>query len=186
MRDNDCILIENVYARQFKSGRQSGAVLGSSVVGNEYLPRLLELFKHKEPKDISILDAGSGKHALYTKRLRETGYDAKAIDLPENMIEGLHNADAYNYNYDIAFSGRVLNVFSDKDDLISFIKQIYDVLKPNGFYLCNLPSSPRNFGAFENMSVKEGNLFLKSILESYFKDVKIIGNRSGPVFLSLK
>ena len=191
MRDNDHLSLEllwekNVYDRQLKSGRQSGKVLESSVVFKDYLPKILDLFKDKEPKDVSILDAGSGKHATYTLKLRELGYDAKAIDLPENMREGIHNPDAFSYNYDIAFSGRVLNVFSDKNDLESFISKIHGVLKPNGYYLCNLPDSPRDFGAYEGMTTKEGNLFLKGILEKYFSNVSFLGNRSGPIFLSKK
>jgi SAM-dependent methyltransferase len=179
-------LLENVYQRQFKSGRQSGRVLTSSVIGNEYLPKVLELFRDKDPSDISILDAGSGKHALYTLKLREMGYDAKAIDLPENMVENIHNPDAFSFKYDIAFSGRVLNVFSDANILEKFISSVSSVLKPSGYYLCNLPDSPRNFGAYEGMSTKEGNEFLKSILEKYFSSVKVLANRSGPVFLSTK
>jgi uncharacterized UPF0146 family protein len=181
-------LLENVYERQLKSGRQSGIVLGSSVIGNTYLPQLLkDKFSDKEPKEVSILDVGSGRHAEYTQKLRKMGYDAKAIDLPENM-EGskVHNPDAYSYQYDIAFAGRVLNVFSSQEDLNNFIRQISEAVKSGGYFLCNLPVKPRDFGAYENMSVSEGNEFLKSILENYFSNVKKIGNHSGPVFLCIK
>jgi len=191
MRDNDqnnlqLIYEKSVYERQFRSGRQSGKVLSSSVVANEFLPKVLDLFKDKEPKDVSVLDVGSGKHALYTLRLREMGYDAKAIDLPENMSEVIHNPDAFNYNYDIVFSGRVLNVFSDQEELKNFVSKISNVVKPNGYFLCNLPESPRDFGAYEGMTTKEGNMFLKSILEDNFKSVEILANRSGPIFLCKK
>lgn len=191
MKDSDNIILENiylenVYERQYKSGRQSGIVLGSSVVGNEYLPKILELYKDKDPSEVSILDAGSGRHAQYTKNLRDKGYRAKAIDLPENMEQGIHDPDAFSYDYDIVFSGRVLNVFSDLNDLESFIKQISSVVKPDGYYLCNLPVGPRNFGAYEGLSVKEGNNLVQEILNNYFKDVKILADRSGPIFLAQK
>lgn len=190
MRDNDTfileLLYESVYDRQLKSGRQSGKVLDSSVVFKDYLPKILDTLKDKEPNEISILDAGSGKHANYTLKLRKLGYDAKAIDLPENMVEGIHNPDAFSYEYDVVFSGRVLNVFSNKEDLENFISKIHGVLKQNGYYLCNLPDSPRDFGAYESMSIKEGNMFLKELLNKYFSDVAYLGNRSGPVFLCKK
>jgi SAM-dependent methyltransferase len=190
MKDKDSLILEEltdeIVKRQLKSGRQSGMVLNSSVIGNDYLPELLKKFQNREPKDVHILDAGSGKHAIYTQKLRELGYDAKAIDLPENMVQGLHNPDAFDHQYDVAFSSRVLNVFSDPKTLEEFIANVSKSVKSGGYYLCNLPISPRDFGAYVGMSVKEGNEFLRSLLAKHFSSVEKIGERSGPVFLAKK
>lgn len=183
------ILSENVYARQYKSGRQSGASLKNSVIGNRYLPELLSKIEQTTDKSkLNILDAGAGKHAFYTLNLRNKGYNVKAIDVPENMVKGVHNPDAYSHKYDVVFSSRVLNVFSDASVLENFIKNISNVVVPGGYYLADLPTSPRDFGAYAGLKPKEGNDFLKTILSKYFSSVEIISPKgvASPVFLSKK
>ena len=94
-------------------------------------------------KECSILDFGAGKGALHTKWLREEGFNVTAYDFGDNVVDGLHDENALDKQYDIVFASNVLNVQSSIEMLFKTIRQAYSGVKPGGYFICNYPASPR-------------------------------------------
>lgn len=129
-----------------KSARSKGAIGKTSVV----VKKLIDL---KIPKDFKILDYGSGPDMVFTKELREKGYDVDAFDFGENFRDGMVEKVQKNY-YDFIFASNVLNVWSD---ILMFSKRLNEIkngLKKGGEFLANYPAKPRYFLDFDENKVK--------------------------------
>ena len=98
-------------------------------------------------KEDSILDYGAGKGALHTKWLREEGFDVTAYDFGANCIDGLHDSNALDKQYDVVFASNVLNVQSSTVMLWETVRQLYVSLEHGGTLICNYPVSPRKMDA---------------------------------------
>ena len=94
-------------------------------------------------KEDSVLDFGAGKGAVHTKWLREGGFDVTAYDFGENCIEGLHDRNALQKQYDVVMASNVLNVCSSQHMLETTLSQISNSLEVGGVFICNYPASPR-------------------------------------------
>lgn len=102
------------------------------------------IFKNiEEYRDKTILDFGSGKHAIHTKWLNENGLNVTAYDFGDNCIEGIHDKNAIDKRYDVIFASNVLNVQSSDVMMMATVYQIYKSLKKGGTFIFNYPTSPR-------------------------------------------
>lgn len=132
-------------------------------------------------KHCSILDFGAGKDAIHTKWLKEQGFqNITAYDFGENCINGVHDANALNRQYDIIFASNVLNVNNSVNMLAKTIDQIFLCLAPGGAFICNYPSSPRKIAVSSD--------YIKEIIEFTFDNkVKLVGGtKTAPLWKIIK
>lgn len=90
-----------------------------------------------------LLDFGSGKKMIFTKKLRALGLTVDAYDCGDNVTEE-HVTEIKGY--DLVFAANVINVPASVEDLHATIKQIVSAINPKGSFLFNYPSSPRKAG----------------------------------------
>lgn len=182
-----------VRKRILRSGQQSGAVLENAIVPKRYVPVELERLVSERggAEKVYVLDAGSGKHAKHAIDLRNSGYNVDAIDLPENMVEGVHNPDAYTKGHDIAYSSRVLNTMPSKAVMDEFIGNISRSLHPDGAYVANVPNDPL-LGAWRVGEAEKGKLLgdpvrrqiLSDVLSNHFHDIEFKVKGGSPVVVA--
>ena len=173
-------------SRTVRSGRQSGAVLHNAVLPRNYVtPELEALSRTLRPKEVSVLDAGSGKHAVHAVGFRKKGYSVDAIDLPENMVKNLHNPDAFTRQHHVGYSSRVLNTMESQEDLDKFLEIVSRAIRSDGVYYANLPRTPR-YNAWAGMTNKQARHQLEVALQKHFGKVEHLGDRSGPVYRASK
>jgi hypothetical protein len=94
-------------------------------------------------KEHSILDFGAGKDANHTKWLNANGFNITAWEFGDNFVEGVHDKNALNKQYDVIMASNILNVQSSLDMLIKTLTQIRSCLLEDGMFVCNYPASPR-------------------------------------------
>jgi hypothetical protein len=101
---------------------------------------ILSTFKPEQ--GLTFLDYGAGKKATQTKKLLEAGYDVTAYEMGGNVTE-LHDKNALNKKYDVAFASNVLNV----QPTMTLIRQmlVEMSLSSKKYIIMNYPSSPRKF-----------------------------------------
>lgn len=104
-----------------------------------FLARDVDYLKGKR-----VLDFGSGKKMIFTKKLRDLGLTVDAYDCGDNVTEE-HVSDVKG-GYDLVFAANVINVPASIEDLHETVKQIVSALGPKGSFLFNYPSSPRKAG----------------------------------------
>lgn len=124
-----------------------------------------------------VLDFGSGKDAVHTKWLRELGFNVTAYDFGNNVIDGLHDVNALNRQYDVIMASNVLNVQSSMKMLCETMNQINNSLKHGGKLICNYPASPRKIV----LAASE----LEYILKAWFAGgvERVGGTNSAPVWV---
>jgi hypothetical protein len=122
------------------TSRDSGAVGRNPVVYRE-LEKYLSL--HADAQSKSILDFGSGKNAVHTKRLREQGLHVTAYDLPHNQQPGVHDPRALCSTYGIVVASNVLNTIPDRDDIDFAFYKMAQAVESFGTVILNYPAEPR-------------------------------------------
>lgn len=157
--------MKNVRTRQVMSGRQTGIVLKNSGI----FEIVLEVLQDRRVDSTRILDVGAGQHLYYTQKLRQTGWQVGAIDLPENMGPD-HTPEAWGEKWDVIFAGRVFNVLADDGEIERLTDKIKNSLTTDGVVVLNLPESPRNFGGWPE-STGEGNKKFQNLLKKHFETV---------------
>ena len=147
---------------------KTGGSFGTKAV----VPRIV--LNHINKDDI-ILDFGSGKYPLYTIELEEMGYEVYAHEFGSNFNPELHDSDALSRRYDMVYASNVLNVQNSEDMLRRTLTQIISVMKPNGKFIANYPSSPRKSG----LNVTQ----FSDVINDYFNYELVGGTKSIPVLL---
>ena len=131
-------------------------------------------------KNESILDFGAGKGAVHTKWLREEGFKVTAYDFGENCIEGLHDKNALQKQYDVVMASNVLNVCSSQQMLETTLSQISKSLKVGGVFVCNYPASPRKL----DWRVEDVACMIRSYIGSDME--RVGGSYSAPLWVVRK
>lgn len=151
-----------------KTSRASGAVGAKAIT-----PRQVAIVA--KPTD-TILDFGAGKAAAHTKALKELGLNVTAYEFGDNVVEGLHDANALSKKYDIVYASNVLNVQSSESMLRKTLEQIKSASQENGKVIFNYPQSPRK----SDMAAKDVSMIIKDV----FGDNPAIvgGNASAPLW----
>ena len=130
--------------RSNKTARSSGAVGRNAI-----LPRMVI---EKYQKNLHVLDYGSGPNMIHSKKLKSIGYEhVDSFDFGNNWREGMQENIKSNF-YDLVFASNVFNTHSSFEMSNSAIVEIYNSLKDGGFFLVNLPKSPRFFWTTDEFS----------------------------------
>lgn len=152
---------------------------GGAVGSNAIVPKWV---REHVPTTASILDFGAGKQAAHAQDLQKQGFRVTAYDYGQNFDESVHDPDALDGQYDVVYASNVLNVQDSVKELRTTIKEASESVRPGGYFVANLPASPRK-GAFSGSS-KDGTDMVKAELEKVFGRCKIVqGGSSSPVFL---
>lgn len=123
-----------------KTSRSAGAVGGKDTV----VTKLTKVFGEQKG---AVLDFGAGKGATQSQILKDSGFsNVTSHDFGENVVEGIHDKDALNRQYDTVQVSNVLNVQSSEEMLRGTLSQIAGATKDTGFAIMNYPSSPRKAG----------------------------------------
>lgn len=147
-----------------RTSRNTGAV-GKSAI----LPKYIR--DYVTNPSTTILDFGCGKHALHVIDLKNLGYDITGYDFGNNVGHVLIDPKALSRKYDVVYASNVLNVQNSEKMMYETLSDVCKCV--NGEFICNIPPQPRK-GVFSGMSVKEGNLYLESVLKMFFKHVDVI------------
>ena len=126
--------------------------------------------------DDTILDFGAGKSAVHANDLREKGFNVTAHEFGDNVVDGVHDPNALNKQYDKVYASNVLNVQSSEDMLRRTLSEVAPTVKSDtGEFIANYPKDPRK------SEMNPDNV--QSILSEYFNKVERIGgSNSAPVF----
>lgn len=112
----------------------------SSLPPQKILPYIME-YLGKNPK-AKVLDYGAGKFPTVSQYLQDLDYNVRSHDFGDNLTHA-HDPEALEKKYDLVFASNVLNVQSSTTMLKKTLKEIESVLKKNGVFIANFPSSPR-------------------------------------------
>lgn len=159
-----------------KTSRNNGAV-GKNAITPRYVREHVELFYDKE--DTMILDFGAGKSAAHAQAMLSDGFLTTAYEFGENIDQRYHNELALMQMYDIVYASNVLNVQSGFAMARATIKQVADVVKEDGKFFANYPSSPRK----SDMTPKE---MVQLLLEQFNTVNRIGGSSSAPLWMCTK
>lgn len=144
--------------RANRSARSSGAVGKNAII-----PKMVaEMF----PKDILILDYGSGPARIHQTYLQLKGFRVDAFDFGQNWREGMQY-EVFPMRYDLIFASNVMNTWSTDAMLVKSISEISHGLKFGGVFLANFPKSPRY-----SLDITEDHLVMN--LRLRFTEVKIL------------
>jgi SAM-dependent methyltransferase len=161
--------------RATRTCRTHGAIGARALV-----PQIV--LQYADKKD-TILDYGSGKHAVHAKSLGTRGYNITAHDFGDNFVKGTHNPNALKHKYDMVYASNVMNVQTSQKMLDKTLDEIYRVLKPGGTFLCNYPQSPRYVELDDDTVLSTYGM--EAVLKAKFKSVKRI-KASSPVWICHK
>jgi len=159
-----------------KTSRANGAV-GKNAITPRFVREHVELFFDKE--DTMILDFGAGKAAAHAQAMLADGFMVTAYEFGENIDPRVHNELALMQTYHIVYASNVLNVQSGFDMARATIKQVADVVKEDGKFFANFPSSPRK----SDITPKE---MLRLLLEQFFFVSRVGGTASAPLWMCEK
>jgi hypothetical protein len=122
--------------------RSNRTARGEAFSKNAVTPR--HLVETATPEEAgSVLDFGSGDQAVWTKKLREQGYDVTAHEFGVNRVEGVHDPEALSRQYDTVFAASVLNTQDAPGMMDMTLGQLAGAVKPGGRVLFNYPLQPR-------------------------------------------
>lgn len=145
------------------SCRSFGAV-GSNAIVPKFV---VEEYSIKNQK---ILDFGSGKEIIHTKKLRMNGYQVDAYEFGNNVNEN-HIKVLLPNKYDIVFASNVFNTHSNYSMSISALTLIYNTMKFGGLFVFNFPQKPnylyKNFGNNRKFSDFK-KVFIEECVEEIF------------------
>jgi hypothetical protein len=161
--------------RSKSSSRAGGAVGGDPLAYR--VARTLILPHH------SILDFGSGSHAVHTGKLRAAGHNVTAHDY--HAVAGLHDPDALKRRYDMVIASNVLNVQDDARQLATSLNDIANSVNPaGGMAVANFPHQPR-YDAWKGMDIMTANRKLENALKRRFTHVERhpMGSNTEPIYI---
>jgi hypothetical protein len=119
-----------------KSYRSKGAVGNRSVVS--------AWVKDNAPKHYKILDFGAGKDNNQVRCLQELGFKVSGYEFGENQNEN-HIVVIHKQKYDLIYASNVFNTHSNAHMSATALHLIKNGLKKHGWFVFNLPKSPRYF-----------------------------------------
>lgn len=166
--------IEQDIQRSKGSSRQNGAVGKDPVV---YQVAREMLMPHH-----TVLDFGSGKHALHTTSLRAAGHNVTAHDY--HATPGVHDPEALKRRYHVVLASNVLNIQNSPRQLASTLNDIANSVHPaDGMAIVNMPTGPL-YDAWKGMDVSTATQKLEVALKRRFKSVNRYPNSpSGTVWI---
>lgn len=156
-----------------KTSRANGAI-GKNAITPRYVREHIELFFDKE--DTMVLDFGAGKAAAHAQAMLADGFMVTAYEFGENIDPRVHNELALMQTYHIVYASNVLNVQSGFAMARATIKQVADVVKKDGKFFANFPSSPRK----SDMTPKE---MVQLLLEQFDTVERVGGTASAPLWV---
>ena len=123
---------------------------------------------------VSVLDFGAGIQACQTRILRDwKAPKTVCFDVPENMVEGLHDPHALRRRYDLVMASNVLNVQGTLGDLRRTLGQL--ALVTGQYMVCNYPGSPRFMPSLTLAKFRKE-------LDRWFDEVYRVPGQSTPIF----
>jgi hypothetical protein len=131
-----------------RSSRRGGAVGPNAVT-----PKAVVDYVGGNP-DMTILDFGAGKFAKHAESLRDLGLNVTAHEFSGNVDSDLHDPDALSRQYDVVFASNVLNVQGSENMFERTIRDVLNVMKPDGVFIANYPGSPR-YGYESTLDAKQ-------------------------------
>jgi len=131
----------------------------------------------------TVLDFGSGEHAIHTDALRQAGHNVTAHDY--HAVPGVHDPDALKRRYHVVIASNVLNVQDSPSQLATSLNNIANSVDPaGGMAIASFPAEPR-YNAYKGMTIEQGNAKLKTALKRRFESVEEhpSGSKREPIFI---
>lgn len=102
-----------------------------------------------------------------------------AYEFGKNINPEIHDEFALKKTYNIVYASNVLNVQSGFAMARKTIKQIFNVVKKDGKFFANFPTSPRK----SDIKTKE---MLQLLLEQFNTVINVGGSSSAPLWMCEK
>lgn len=158
------------------TSRSRGAVGTNAIVPRHVRGYLQD---HCQKEKTMILDFGAGKEAIHAQALLREGWMVTAYEFGKNVDPRYHNELALMQEYDIVYASNVLNVQVSFAMARKTIDLIHSVLKEDGIFFANYPTSPRKGG------ITTGDM-VQLLSEKFSRIVRIDGSRHAPLWVCYK
>lgn len=165
-------------ARSQASSRSAGAV--GSVARPPLAYRVAQEFIQPHH---TVLDFGSGKHAVHTATMRQAGHNVTAHDY--TVTPGIHDPDALKRRYHVVVASNVLNVQNSPRQLARTLNDLANSVDPaGGMAIANFPMQPR-YDAFAGLTPVDAVTKLEDSLKRRFKEVTRhpMGGNRDPIWI---
>lgn len=117
---------------------------------------------------MEILDFGAGKDLAHTRALSAPPYNLNVTAHDFSRP----NPDALSRKYDLVFASNVLNVQGSPQMAAYTMSQVYNLLKPGGFFVANYPDNPR-------YSPYTATQFLNAVATFFGSPVQVVSGKLG-------